>query len=314
MRNRLNNIILGLLLIQGVSSARDVIDKSSICQINWTKGFITCAGVSAEGQNSFAAKLSAKVLAQRNLLEVIKGVRIDSDMLINDGMTVSEIIRSRVQGNVRGGEILSNEYDHDTGSAVAMIRLKMGDGLLKALLSDPTKLSWNEKIGKLWRGFSFVSNLNASTYTHQDEKTLNKLLEDMRQNGNSNGVEYVQRVLNSLSQNSYSGILIDVSGVEKFEKAMMVKLVDQDGKEVYPANLVSHDTLFRKNTSVGFMYGFEDARGDKRIFSTPLEIKVEDIYENRRASIVLTPEQLSLIRGLDSAILQNAKIILVLGD
>lgn len=307
-------VIITLLFFVGILQARDVVDDTGICKINWTKGFITCIGESAEGQKKFAAKLTAKVIAQRNMLEVIKGVRIDSLVTVKDGMFSSDVIHSRVSGVIKGAQIISNEFNAQRGSAKATAKLFMGKDLLSALLSDPTKLSWNEKIEKFWSRFSFITTANASTYGYQDKELLQKLMQDFSSRGDKKSSQYISDILDQISKNNYSGILIDVSGIAKFEKALIVKLVDESGSEIYPANILSDAVLFQKNTSVGYMYGFEDARNDTRVFNTPLEIKVKEIFANRRSSLVLTKEQIQSIQSLSPEVLSRAKIILVLGD
>lgn len=307
-------LIVALILCISVLQARDVIDDTGICKINWTKGFITCIGESAEGQNKYAAKIAAKVIAKRNMLEVIKGVRIDSLVTVKDGMFSSDVIHSRVSGVIRGAQIISNDFNTQRGSAEATAKLFMGKDLLSALMSDSTKLSWNEKIEKFWSGISFITTANASTYGYKDKELLQKLMQDFRSRGDKKSTQYIENILEDISKNSYSGILIDVSNISKFEKALIVKLVDKDGVEVYPSNILSDTVLFQKNTSVGFMYGFEDARNDTRVFNTPLEIKVKKIYANRRSSLVLSKEQIQSIKSLSPEVLSRAKIILVLGD
>lgn len=310
----MKNFFIILLLLSLTLQAREVIDSSGSCKINWTQGFISCEGESAEGQSSYGAKISAKVIAQRNLLEVIKGVSIDSEVTVSDGMLSSDIIKSRVQGVIKGGQILSNNYNSTSKSAIAIIKLEMGKDLLSALLSDPTKLSWNEKIQKAWDGFNFITSANASTYSQQDKETIKKLLDDMRERGDAKGSEYLSDVLDNIDNNQYSGILIDISGIANFEKAMIVKLVDEGGAEIYPSTVLDKATLVKKNTSVGYMYGIQDARENKRVFDKPVEFKAQKVYKNRKSNIVLTKSQIEVIKGLDQEILKRAKIILVLGE
>ena len=307
-------IVISILLSLSLQG-RDVVDDTGLCKINWTKGHILCEGESAEGQRNFAAKISAKVIAQRNLLEVVKGVQIDSETTIKDGMQTSDIISSRVQGVIRGGQIISNNYDSIKKSAVATVKLEMGKDLLSALLSDPKKLSWNEKIQHYWNNFSIITKAHASTvYMQKERETIQKLLEDLRTQGNSSGTEYLENVLSSMSKNNYTGILIDISQLDSFKKAMIVRLVDEDGKEIYPANLVSKNMLMKRNTSVGYMFGYDEARNDKRIFNMPLEIKPDSVYRNKKSNIILNKEQIALINTLDIDVFKQAKIILVLGD
>jgi hypothetical protein len=310
----MTRIVLLICLSLLSLGAREVVDETGACKINWSQGFITCEGESAEGQSSYAAKISAKVIAQRNLLEVIKGVSIDSQVRVADGMLSSDIITSRVQGVIKGAQITSNNYSSTSRSAIATAKLEMGKDLLSALLSDSTKLSWNEKIKQAWDGFSFLATANAATYTNQDKETLQKLLEDLRKQGENSTSKYLTKVLSEIDNTSYSGILIDISDIESFQKAMIVKLVDESGTEIYPSTLVSKETLLKKNTSVGYIYGIEDARNNKRVFDKPIEFKASKIYKNRKSNIVLSKTQIEAIKNLDEDVLKKAKVILVLGE
>jgi ribosomal protein L18E len=307
-------LFLALFFFLNSLQARDVVDDTGICKLNWTKGYILCEGESAEDQGSFAAKLSAKIIARRNMLEVIKGVRIDSVVTVKDGMLSSDIINSSVSGVIRGSQVISNVYNRETKSAVAVVKLVMGKDLLSALKSDSKQVTWNEKVEEFWNNFSLIATANASTYSIQDKKTLEKLRQDLKKHGNKESSEYITSILEDISKNIYSGIIIDVSRISKFEKTLIVSLVDEEGNEIYPGDFLSDDILFQKTTSVGFIYGFEDARNDVRVFNKPLEMKAKNIFANRHSSIVLTKEQIETIKALPSEVLSNAKIILVLGD
>lgn len=306
-------LILGLVL-SSLLSARDVVDESGMCSINWTQGHITCEGESEVGQSKYAATLVSKVIAQRNLLEVIKGVRIDSITTVKDGLLSSYIIQSRVQGVIKGAQIVFNKYNKQEGYATAKARIYMGKDLLAALLSDPTQFSWNEKIEQFFANFSLISSAQASTYNLADKDTLNKILEDFKAQGDTDSINFIETALSSLNDKSYSGILIDVSNLDNFQKAMIVRLVDENGKEVYPAKRISKRSLTKHNTSVGYIFGFEDARANKRVFNVPLELKVTKVYKNKKSNIVLNTQQIAQINALNEDIFQKAKIILVLGD
>lgn len=305
--------LLFLCMFYVFSFSREVIEDSGLCKINWSKGFILCEGESAQGQNKYAANLSAKVIAQRNLLEVVKGVNITSEVNISNGLESSEIIKSRVDGVIRGAQVLSIKYDSKLKSSKALVKLFMGKDLLKALLSDPELLSWNEKINKAWNSFDFITKANASTYTQNERDTILKLLEDLRENTNAKA--HLESILEKMQEEqNYTGVLLDISEVENFKKALIVKLVDKKGKEIYPSKIVSKDTLMRRNTSVGYMFGLEDARNDKRVFNKPIEIKAQEVYKNRLSNIVLSDEQINQIKSLDNKVLKNAKVILYLGE
>lgn len=306
--------ILILFLSQHLYS-KDVIEKSGNCEINWTEGNVICQGESASNQNKYAASIAAKVIAQRNLLEVIKGIHIDSEVSIKDGLESSQVIRSRVEGFIKGAEIISNDFDDKTGSSIATVKIMMGKDLLEALLSDPTKVSWNERIQLFWENFSIVTELYAqSTYSSQEKDTILKLLQDMREAGNKPAEKYLSQILEQVNKQNYTGILIDISQIKDFKKAMIVKLVDKKGKEIYPSNHVSKQMLVKLNTSVGFIFGLNDGRQNQRVIDTPLELKATEVYFNRKSDIVLDDAQIHQINNLNPDLLKNAKIILVLGD
>jgi len=134
-------LVLFLLMLSGMIFAKDVIETKGSCSINWTLGDITCEGESESGQSRFAARTVSKVVAQRDLLEVIKGVRVDSKTTVKDGMLGSDIIKSSVVGVIKGAEILSNVYSKEDKSALATIRLRMGKDILQALLRDKNKIA-----------------------------------------------------------------------------------------------------------------------------------------------------------------------------
>ncbi|MBN1516087.1 LPP20 family lipoprotein [Candidatus Sumerlaeota bacterium] len=59
------------------------------------------------------AKRAAVTDARRNLLEQIKGVSISSQTTVRDFMTESDVIRSRVDGLVRGAQIVDEDESSD---------------------------------------------------------------------------------------------------------------------------------------------------------------------------------------------------------
>ncbi|APW66794.1 hypothetical protein LPB137_13455 [Poseidonibacter parvus] len=305
--------ILFFLFLSVSLFAREVIDQRGSCQINWTQGFILCEGESAQNQGKYAANLSAKVISQRNMLEVIKGVNITSEITIKSGLDSSEIIKSRVEGIVRGVQVISSKYDRNTKSSVVTTKLELGKDLLKALLSDPTLLSWNEKVEQLWNDFNILPQAIASTYTTDEKETILKLMEDLRDN--SDAKKHLEKIIEQMnSSKNFTGVLLDISEITNFQKALIVKLVDEKGKEIYPSNLVSKQTLTKRNTSVGYMFGIDDAKKNKRVFDNPIEIKPSSIYKSKLSNIVLNKAQIEKINSIDKNVLKNAKIILVLGD
>ena len=89
-------------------------------EINWGEQVIRATGSGApnpDAPNVAAARLgaerAAKADALRNILETVKGVRIDSETLVVNAMTQNDVIRTRVQGIVRGAKVINTRYLSD---------------------------------------------------------------------------------------------------------------------------------------------------------------------------------------------------------
>jgi hypothetical protein len=80
--------------------------------VNWTSGWVKATGLgvpppnagSAAGARAMAQRAAFSV-AVRNLLEVVKGVRIDSATLVDNYIVQNDVIKSQVSGFVKGAQI-----------------------------------------------------------------------------------------------------------------------------------------------------------------------------------------------------------------
>jgi hypothetical protein len=100
-------------------------------EIDWSEQVIRATGSGApnpDAPNIAAARLgaerAAKADALRNILETIKGVRIDSETLVVNAMTQNDVIRTRVQGIVRGARTVNTRYLSD-GAVEVTVEIQM---------------------------------------------------------------------------------------------------------------------------------------------------------------------------------------------
>jgi len=116
--------------------------------INWTEGYIRARGYavpSEKEKNKAKARLGAEraatVIAQRNLLEIAKGVYINSETVVEDMMLSSDVIVSRVEGVVKGARMVGQP--HWLPDGVVMVEMEMPlygqNSLLSAVVpNNPT--------------------------------------------------------------------------------------------------------------------------------------------------------------------------------
>ncbi len=113
--------------------------------VNWETRYITARGiVDNPSQGMALSRRGAIVDAQRNLLEIIKGVRINSETVVSDRM-VSEIIRTQVEGTLKNSEIVNEEWDGN----IYEITMRVPMGRIVKIFKKPDNVGlFNKKIGE----------------------------------------------------------------------------------------------------------------------------------------------------------------------
>ena len=88
------------------------------------------------GQRRLMAKEAAKVVAFKNLAEVLSGVRISGETYVKNIELANSEIRADVQGMVRGAHVVHEAYDAAEGSAAIYLRVNLDgpNGIATSLL------------------------------------------------------------------------------------------------------------------------------------------------------------------------------------
>src|SRR5512136_153741 len=109
-------------------------------KVDWSTGVITSVGIGAPPANPAnpaqaraMAERAAQVVAYRNLLEAVKGVRIDSTTTVENFMVTSDVIRTQVSGFVQGAMVMDKKYMSD-GSVEVTVGMKLTGALADSLL------------------------------------------------------------------------------------------------------------------------------------------------------------------------------------
>lgn len=120
--------LLCMLLLCGLPAAAEEFVEwvGANSGVNWSNGEIRAegAGVAPDGMPASRAKLfacrAAVIDAQRNLLESIKGVRVEGSTVVANMMVESDVIKTSVSGVLQGGRVVKREVDPDGGCIVTM--------------------------------------------------------------------------------------------------------------------------------------------------------------------------------------------------
>jgi hypothetical protein len=134
-------IASGTAHAQLIGTVKDVIDPvGSTGKVDWTSGVITAVGIGAPpaqpanaAQARAMAERAAQVVAYRNLLEAVKGVRVDSTTTVENFIVTSDVIKTQVSGIIQGATIMDKKYMSD-GSVEVTVGMKLTGALAEALL------------------------------------------------------------------------------------------------------------------------------------------------------------------------------------
>jgi len=106
--------------------------------VNYEEGYIEAVGMGAPPEKYYGkpqarpmALRAAEVDAKRNLLEITKGVQIDSQTTVKDFVTESDVINTQVSGMIRGAKTVNKEYLSD-GTVEVTVRMPLS-GVAKAI-------------------------------------------------------------------------------------------------------------------------------------------------------------------------------------
>jgi hypothetical protein len=144
------SVFLVLILFSPLSMAQDrreVVESLPTGAINWSQGVVTAKGSGAPpkgitnlAQARLMAERAAKADALRNLLETVKGVRVDSETTVESFITKSDRVLTRVSGIVIGARVVDTKYLSD-GAVEVTVTIHMTGELLAVMLQELPPLS-----------------------------------------------------------------------------------------------------------------------------------------------------------------------------
>ena len=218
--------------------------------INWTKGVIQAKGIGVPPEQHYGkpqarpmALRAAKLDALRNLLEVTKGVRINSTTTVKDYVVESDIIMSKVEGMIKGAQAVKQEYLAD-GTIEVTMQMSFHGGFAQLVLPQEIK-----QVELIKPETSFVSIEPSKPFL----AVPSKITEEP-----TSGI-------------IYTGLVVNASGLNA-RPAMAPKIIDENGQEVYGSAFVSREFAVQQGMS-GYAKDMTAAQDNPRVTNNPLIVK-----------------------------------------
>jgi hypothetical protein len=131
--------------IPEVKGSTPIITETKSGSINWTQQYITAKGSSVldtvrfknPAQARMMATRGAMVVAQRNLLEIVKGVEVTSETTVQDMVATSDNIYTRIDGVIKGAQQVGEPIVKDGMVEITMrVPLYETNGLAPAIFDN----------------------------------------------------------------------------------------------------------------------------------------------------------------------------------
>ena len=262
--------------------------------IDWVGHKLVASGVGtppSDTPNPMRAKTLAQraavIVAQRNLLEVVKGVHIDSTTVVEDFMAVDDTIVAKVKGVLAGAYVENMQI--------------LADGAIKVTMGMPLKGELAElllQMAPVAVDQAAIDSLpaqvhHASSDTQLDGQTVHS----------SAAPTGARKIMASSagqlpgSASIYTGLLIDARGTG-FQPCFKPNIYGRQ-KLLYP----DLDVNLSGAIDDGFVRFYRDmgqAQQSRRISPHPYVIKAVKTADNQR-SLIVSPEAFDMLQSARSA-------------
>lgn len=270
-------------------------------QVNWQEGIITAVGIGAPPESAknpaqarAMAQRAATVVARRNLLEITKGVQIDSTTTVEDFMVTSDIIQTQVNGFLRNSQVIDTAYMSD-GAVEVTVALNIRGGfanviLPQAVASPPQVTPPAPPVPQ--------PTLPTPPVTPPATPPI--------------APAPTTPSLPAAPIQVYTGLIVDARGLGA-KPAMTPKVLDENGMEVYGSSFVSREFAIQQGMA-GYAKDPAVASQNPRVAETPFVAKAIDAKGRARTDLVISNDQANQIRSLTQHqnFLEKCRVMVIL--
>ncbi|EWH11590.1 hypothetical protein DS2_03740 [Catenovulum agarivorans DS-2] len=327
--------------------ADEVIKQTANGGINWSKGTIFAHGYGVAPQDKIAtskarllARRAAQLDAYRNLAEIVNGVRVNSQTLVQDMTLASDTVRTQVEAVIKGAIMTKDHYQNDV--ATVTMEVPMAGNLMETfipkdkarhsgLTSTANGLSgfelYHAKINHQWSTFKQSLNLNFIAQAHaapqpfvittaEEAEFTKKMAHWLTLQGADKAAEQLNLFIREFENtSSFTGLLIDASSVVDFEIAAVPTIRSESGEVIYPNDDTSYDDLVKKRP-VSYDFDVDDAIRNTRVAIKPMIVKAKKTYKLRKSDLVIGDAEAKILQNNKTIyqVMHNAGVMVVVAD
>lgn len=275
-------------------------------EINWVKGYVSAVGNGTADpsgnkvKDRLKALRAAELVAQRTLLETLKGVQIDSRTTVENLMLKEDVINSRVEGVIRGAQIARRDvaWEENVPLATVEMRICLSNG-----------------VGGCNMDSSLVTVLNITPKSEPPYAPPERLAvqETPAEPAPKTETQATKKTIQYDSSKPVTGAVFNLSDQPFTRQLLPVIISMADEKKpltVYSVKNVA-PKIIRTYGVVRYADSEEQAKQNPYIGNNVIVIPVEDITKDNM--IVVTPEAARIIRETmmnGNNYLSDAKVVI----
>jgi hypothetical protein len=341
MHNRL--LILFVMLYLPMFSAMahaqnanpfDAVEAVGQGMINWTSGEVYATGIGAPPANAVnaaqaraMAERAAQVVAYRNLLEIVKGVRVDSETVVENFMTKSDIIRTKVDGVIKGAMPFKKQYLSDGSVEITLVMRMKGD-FLNAVVPEtfggsalpPPQLRHAPTPAAPEKRTEQPRVEPAKPAPQQPEKKPEppKVVQPQQpqpekkpEPAQQPPVAVPDQTTTQFKGGKATGVVIDGRGLG-LKPALLPKIIDPQGQEIYVGQVVARTNAVEQGVA-GYAKDVNAASNNFRVTDNPAVMRGVRASGAARTDIMLSQSDSQMLRDLGKKgdFLQYCRVIIV---
>ena len=304
----------------------DAVDRTSSGAINWTTSEVYATGIGAPplrpanaAQARAMAERAAFVVALRNLLETVKGVRVDAESIVENFMTKSDVIRTKVDGIVKGARVVKTQYLSD-GSVEVLVALSMKGEFLNALVPE-TFGKFNGLLTPVKPAPQSLvpprppsAPVPAVPLVPEPERPVpqtEKKTVSAQPEPSKPVPEVPSQATVVFKGGVATGMVIDGRGLG-LRPALLPRIIDLQGQELYVGQVVPRTNAVEQGVA-GYARDVQAAANNFRVTDNPAVIRAVRASGNARTDVVLNQADAQAFRelGNNADFLKYCRLIIV---
>ncbi len=295
-------LILILVSLWGIAAWAgpdpELIEALGSGEINWSKGIITAKGSGAppkEAKNIAQARLMAERAAladaRRNLLEVLKGVRVDSATLVENFMVKSDQIRLQAEGFIQGSVELKNQRKYLSDGAIEVtVAMSMSGDFLSLMLSPPLEVKTAKPpVEKPLSEFPPLPPAKKVEPVPGQPAPKPEVIPEAKQGVKTEAKPQVKPLPPLSELPKFTGLVLDVRGLN-MRPALIPRVFDESGQELYQGKVVPREKAAQNGLAL-YSRDLTAAQTNPRVGKNPLTLKGSKVNSESPSDIILSAQE-----------------------